>query len=88
MPRRATLHKSRISWRFIDLIRLHGKHEVSTFCFLMTLNTADVVSPPENPLDFIRVLTRQLRELVAEQRRILPAADFAEMMVQLRRLFE
>jgi Fe-S-cluster containining protein len=46
--------------------------------------------PPaaENPIGFIRSPTPQLRALIAGQQRVLPAADFAEMVGTIRRLFE
>jgi Fe-S-cluster containining protein len=45
-------------------------------------------APADNPIGFIRAPTPQLRALIAEQRQVLPAADFSEMLGYIRKLFE
>ena len=44
--------------------------------------------PVENALGFIHTSTPQLRTFIAEQRGLLPAADFAGMLEQIHRLFD
>jgi Fe-S-cluster containining protein len=48
---------------------------------------SDSPIPADNPIGFMRAPTPQLRTLIAQQREVLPAADFAEMVGYIRTLF-